>query len=210
MIGRIQGTLLEKQAPYLLIDVGGVGYEIQAPMTTFYRLPDTGADVVLHTHFSVSENAQQLFGFFEKQDRQLFRALIKVNGVGPKMALAILSGMEAQDFARCVAEDNATALVKVPGVGKKTAERLIVEMRDRLKDLAVTTPALTELEVASGGSKPVTEDDVAGEAESALIALGYKPAEASKVIARVLKEKAWQELRSEELIRLALRSMLPA
>lgn len=207
MIGRLQGQLLEKHPPHLLIDIQGVGYDVLAPMSTFYRLPELGATVVLHTHFSVSETAQQLYGFIEQNDRLLFRQLIKINGVGPKMALAILSGMETQDFVRCVAADNVSALVKVPGVGKKTAERLIVEMRDRLKDWSIAD--------VNGGESSVTDiaqgfaaNDIIADAESALVALGYKPVEAAKVVAAVQREQEVE--RSEDLIRLALRSMLPA
>ncbi|TQV86109.1 Holliday junction branch migration protein RuvA [Exilibacterium tricleocarpae] len=207
MIGRLSGVLLEKQPPLLLIDVQGVGYEVQAPMTTFYRLPELGAEVSLHTHFAVSETAQQLFGFAEPRDRQLFRALIKVNGVGPKMALGILSGMEAIDVARCVMDNNVAALVKVPGVGKKTAERLVVEMRDRLKDWDSQAAPAGDLEAAVGAVSPPHHNAVVEEAESALIALGYKPTEAAKVIAGILREQP--VTRSEELIRLALRSMVP-
>ncbi|MGD8174528.1 Holliday junction branch migration protein RuvA [Marinimicrobium sp. ARAG 43.8] len=202
MIGRLRGTLLEKQPPHLLIDVNGVGYEVQAPMTTFYRLPELGADVTLHTHLSVSETSQQLFAFAEERDRQLFRTLIKVSGVGPKMAIAILSGMESDDVVRCVREDKVTALTKVPGVGKKTAERLVIELRDRLKawsapreDLA--GDLLPELETAGNGHQD--------EAESALIALGYKPTEAARMIAAAARQSP--EAGSQELIRLALKSL---
>ncbi len=212
MIGRLTGILAEKQPPLLLLEVQGVGYEVQAPMTTFYRLPDLGGEVTLHTHFSVSENLQQLFGFADKRDRQLFRALIKVNGVGPKLALGILSGMEADDFVRCVSEDNTAALVRVPGVGKKTAERLVVEMRDRIKDWNAAASPVGEVVVEN---TPVAgfgrESDRVAEAESALVALGYKPAEAAKLVANILKKQdnGTETLRSEDMIRLALRSALP-
>ena len=203
MIGRLQGLLLEKQPPELLVDVSGVGYDVMAPMSTFYQLPALGAEVILHTHFSVSENAQQLFGFYLKEDRALFRQLIKVNGVGPKMALGIMSGMESDDFVRCVRDNNVTALVKVPGVGKKTAERLIIEMRDRLGDWHLS------------GASPVTalpsaqkqSNDMVSEAESALIALGYKPVEAAKAVSGVLNQHSVE--RCEDIIRLALRGMMP-
>jgi len=208
MIGRLRGKLIEKQPPYLLVDVNGVGYEVQAPMTTFYHLPELGTEVVLHTHFAVSENAQQLYGFAQKRERQLFRTLIKVNGVGPKMAVAILSGMEADTIARCVMEDNSAALVKVPGVGKKTAERLIIELRDKLKDWEVDILPLGELEAASNAAEQEAVNDMLAEAESALIALGYKPAEATRAVASVAKNT--DVTRSEELIRMALRSMVPA
>ncbi len=205
MIGRLKGTLLEKQPPLLLLDVNGVGYEVQAPMTTFYKLPMLGEAAILHIHFSVSENAQQLFGFCDKQERELFRTLIKVSGVGPKMAVAILSGMEAESFVRCVMEDNVAALVKVPGVGKKTAERLIIELRDKLKNWQLQAQPLTEMEAATPQAHNVA--NILEEAESALISLGYKPAEASRVVAKALKTNDVNS--SEELIRVSLRSMLP-
>ncbi len=204
MIGRLRGVLLEKQPPHLLVDVHGVGYDLLAPMTTFYSLPAVGEEVVLHTHFSVSENAQQLFAFINKEDRALFRQLIKVSNVGPKMALGILSGMDSSEFVRCVMNNNLNALVQVPGVGKKTAERLIVEMRDRLRDWSAAAdgpiPAPAKAAVTS-------ENQIVADAESALIALGYKPVEAAKAINGVLSEHNVE--RSEDLIRLALRSMMP-
>ncbi len=205
MIGRLKGFLLEKEPPHLLVDVQGVGYDLLAPMTSFYQLPDVGEEVVLHTHFAVSETSQQLYAFHDKEDRQLFRQLIKVSGVGPKMALAILSGMEATMFVRCVMEDNTAALVKVPGVGKKTAERLIIEMRDKLKSWEFSTDALPTdggVVLPTAGNK-----NFIAEAESALVSLGYKPVEASRAVSAVLDEHEVQ--RSEDLIRLALRAMLP-
>lgn len=201
MIGRLSGVLLEKQPPYLLIDVSGVGYEAQAPMTSFYPMPAVGEEVVLHTHLSVSENAHQLFAFYTQDERRLFRTLIKVSGVGPKMALAILSGMPVNDFVHCVMSDNVAALVKVPGVGKKTAERLIIEVKDKLKDWGVgevSTPA----EMLD---QPVAASMITADAESALIALGYKPTDAAKVIASV--QQSSSPANSEELIRLALKSL---
>lgn len=204
MIGRIVGRLIEKQPPYLLVDVQGVGYEIQAPMTSIYQLPETGQPVTLYTHLAVSETAHQLFGFARKQDRELFRTLIKVSGVGPKMALAILSGMEAAAIARCVAEDNVSALTKVPGVGKKTAERLVIELRDKLGGFADGGSALVALEKASGAP---AEPDARDDAEAALVSLGYKPTDASKAIAQV--HKSQPSASSQELIRLALKAMIP-
>lgn len=204
MIGRLRGTLIEKQPPYLLIDVHGVGYEVQAPMTTFYRLPELGGEALLYTHLAVSETAQQLFGFADERDRKLFRTLIKVSGVGPKLAIAILSGMEADDIARCVREDKVSALVKVPGVGKKTAERLVIELRDRLKAWDLPRPDLKESDLL-----PETLEqplgDRQGEAESALISLGYKPAEAARMISAAARQEPAAS--SQELIRLALRSI---
>lgn len=205
MIGRLRGILIEKQPPYLLLDVGGVGYELQAPMTTFYRLPAVGVEVTLHTHLSITENLHQLFGFIDQRDRSLFRTLIKVNGVGPKMAVAILSGMESDDIARCVRDDNTTALTKVPGVGKKTAERLVIELRDRLKTWDLPH---NESVAPAQSSLSINANDVYAEAESALISLGYKPADASKMIALAARQQP--EARSEELIRLALRSIASA
>lgn len=197
MIGRIRGKLLEKQAPELLVDVNGVGYEIQAPMTTIYQLPALGEHVELFTHLVVREDAHLLFGFATLQDRSMFRALIKVNGVGPKLALTILSGMDVNDFVRCVRDDNAAGLVKLPGVGKKTAERLLIEMRDRLRDWHVDGVTVSE-----GSAKlPARENDYLFEAESALISLGYKPAEATKMIAAVKNEGTTSEI----LIRAALK-----
>ncbi|MFL0811636.1 MAG: Holliday junction branch migration protein RuvA [Agarilytica sp.] len=216
MIGRLSGTLLEKLAPHVLLDVQGVGYELQAPMTTFFRLPKLGEKVVLHTHFSVSENAQQLFGFVDTRDRELFRLLIKVSGVGPKMAVGIMS-MEANDIVRCILNDRVSALVKVPGVGKKTAERLIVEMRDKLKDWSIPSASEVSGELDANVDEAAgiikledsqsPQNNIVAEAESALVALGYKPTEASKAVSAAMKEDIQ---RSEDLIRQALRSMLPA
>ncbi len=204
MIGRIEGRLIEKQAPELLVDIGGVGYEIQAPMSTFYQLPELGETVVLHTHFVVREDAQLLYGFSDKDERLLFRTLIRINGVGPKMALAILSGMNAVEFVNCVHNNDTAALVKLPGVGKKTAERLIVEMRDKLKDWQ------PEGEFVDIGKSQVvsahSNNALLSDAHSALVALGYKPQEASKAINAVYNDSIAS---SEELIRSALKSMIP-
>lgn len=203
MIGRLRGVLLEKQAPYLLLDVNGVAYEVQAPMTTFYRLPAIGQDVILHTHLSITENLHQLFGFFEQRDRSLFRTLIKVNGIGPKSAISILSGMEADDIARCVRDNNIKALTKIPGIGQKTAERLVIELRDRLKNWdAPQGDAQAHNEIQTLAST----NDAYSEAESALISLGYKPNEATKMIATAAKQKP--DAKSEELIRLALKAQV--
>lgn len=202
MIGRLRGILVEKQPPYLLVDVNGVGYELQAPMTTFYRLPAVGSELILHTHLSISENLHQLFGFIDQRDRSLFRTLIKVSSVGPKLAIAILSGMESDDIARCVRDNNVAALTKVPGIGTKTAERLVIELRDRLKNW--NSPS-GDLSMHGEISKPVGSSDAYAAAESALISLGYKPVEAAKMIATAAKQKP--DAKSEELIRLALRAM---
>ena len=191
-----------------MLDINGVGYDLLAPMTTFYRLPELNQPVVLHTHFSVSETSQQLFGFISLDDREMFRLLIKVNGVGPKMAVGIMS-METADIVRCVRSDNVAALVKVPGVGKKTAERLIIEMRDKLK--AWTSGAADSVQGSqtllgnTGDENP--QRTIVAEAESALIALGYKPVDAAKAVSAAMNDDVE---RSEELIRRALRNMLPA
>lgn len=198
MIGRIRGVILEKQAPMLLIDVNGVGYEVLAPMTTIYQLPAVGETVVLHTHMVVREDAQLLYGFADQRDRHLFQTLIRVNGVGPKLALTILSGIDTDDFVRSVRSGDTATLVKLPGVGKKTAERLLVEMKDRLKEWQVAAgEAVSGAAEAPGGR--------IAEAESALVALGYKPAEASKAIAAVNNDSIGS---SEELIRQALKRMV--
>lgn len=202
MIGRLKGILVEKQPPQLLLDVNGVGYEVDASMNTFYKLPELNKQVVLFTHLVVREDAQQLFGFYDKSERSMFRTLIKVNGVGPKMALAILSGMDVSEFVRCVRDNDTKGLVKLPGVGKKTAERLIIEMRDKLKDFESASDGVSELpKVVSSQS---ASNQVVVDAESALIALGYKPQDASKAIAKI----DVAALSSEEVIRLALKNMV--
>lgn len=198
MIGRLNGTLLERQAPDLLIDVQGVGYEVQVSLTTFFDLPAPGESVMLHTHLVVREDAQQLYGFAERGERELFRHLIKVSGVGPKLALAILSGMNAGEFVRTVQDNDVATLVRLPGVGKKTAERLIVEMRDRLQDFSAGE------EVAPAKPAQLGLSDAVQEAESALVSLGYKPQEAARMVNAVADEGQT----SQELIRLALKSMV--
>ena len=145
MIGRLRGTLIEKMSPEILIECHGVGYEVTMPMTSIYALPELNQQATLYTHFVVREDAQLLYGFANKVERKLFRLLIKVNGVGPKLALAILSGMSADQFVSCVVHDDLSTIVKIPGVGKKTAERLLIEMRDRLKDWQ--TDSLTHLPI---------------------------------------------------------------
>ncbi|MGS2723780.1 Holliday junction branch migration protein RuvA [Porticoccus sp. GXU_MW_L64] len=199
MIGRLSGVLLEKQAPDLLLDVQGVGYEVQVSLTTFFELPNSGEPVTLYTHFVVRDDAQLLYGFSGQRERELFRTLIKVNGVGPKMALAILSGMNPDEFVRCVQGNDVTALVRLPGVGKKTAERLIIEMRDRLKEWGVDSNA----PVAEQAPATVS---VSEEAESALIALGYKPQEAARMISAVVGKA--DNPSCEALIRLALQNLV--
>jgi len=200
MIGRLQGFLLEKQAPELLIDVQGVGYEVQAPLSTFAVLGTPGEPVTLYTHLAVREDAHQLYGFSDKSQRTLFRTLIKVSGVGPKLALAILSGMDVNAFANCVHTEDVKSLTRLPGVGKKTAERLIVEMRDRLKEWQAPAP----LWAMADQEEKNSADQALAEAESALVALGYKPQDASKMLLKV----ADQCSSPEEMIRLALRNSL--
>lgn len=202
MIGRIRGTLVYKQPPDILVDVAGVGYDIQVPMSTLFQLPELGADVTLLTHFVVREDAQLLYGFIDERDRALFRQLVKVSGVGPKLALTILSGMDATEFARCVQRDDLSALVALPGVGKKTAERLLVEMRDKLKNwLGQWAQAGTA--VPAAGYVPA--NDAVADAEGALVALGYKPAEAARMIAGVNDADS---AGSEDLIRRALKAVV--
>jgi len=194
MIGRLRGIILEKQAPDLVIDVQGVGYEVAAPMSTFFNLPAINEEVNLYTHLVVREDAQLLYGFATTRERLLFRSLLKVNGVGAKLALTILSGSEVDDFSRCVQEGDAASLTRLPGVGKKTAERLIIEMRDRLKDIS---GAMGLKPVASAAAKLAGAKD---EAAEALVSLGYKPAEAVKMI-RGLESDG---LNTEQIIKLAL------
>lgn len=194
MIGRLRGIILEKQAPDLVLDVKGVGYEVAAPMSTFFNLPAIDEEVTLFTHLVVREDAQLLYGFATVRERLLFRSLLKVNGVGAKLALTILSGSDVDDFSRSVQEGDAASLTRLPGVGKKTAERLIIEMRDRLKDIS-----------GAMGLKPVVSDaaKLAGakdEAAEALVSLGYKLAEAEKMIRSIDTDG----LNTEQVIKLAL------
>jgi len=198
MIGQLRGRIVHKHPPTLLLDVHGVGYEVEAPMTTFYDLAEANGEVTLYTHLVVREDAQLLFGFSRPRQRELFRSLLKVNGIGPRVALAILSGLTAEEFVACVAGEDVARLTHVPGIGRKTAQRLIVEMRDRV--LADDGFAA----VAGGAAAP--PQDAVGEAVSALIALGYKPQEASRAVRAV----GGDGLASEELIRLALRSIAGA
>lgn len=206
MIGRLRGIILEKQAPELLLEVGGVGYEIAMPLTSFYQLPEAGNEATVYTHFVVREDAQLLYGFINQTERSLFRQLIKANGVGPKLALTILSGMTAQQFVRCVQLDDVTTLVKLPGVGKKTAERLLVEMRDRLKDwgLPVITPVTDSMIIQDDEAVFSLPESAEQDAISALISLGYSQLQASKAVQKVKRPDAG----SEQMIKDALRSMI--
>ncbi|TBN48916.1 Holliday junction branch migration protein RuvA [Pseudomonas sp. BGI-2] len=204
MIGRLRGTLAEKQPPHLILDVNGLGYELEVPMTTLYRLPSVGEPLTLHTHLVVREDAQLLYGFFGKRERDFFRELIRLNGVGPKLALALMSSLEVDELVRCVQSQDTSALTKVPGVGKKTAERLLVELKDRFKAWE-TVPAMFALVPNQpGGPDAAPVATAENDAVSALVSLGYKPQEASKAISAI-KEKG---LSSEDMIRRALKGMI--
>lgn len=198
MIGQIRGIILEKQAPLLLIDVQGIAYEVDAPMSTFYQLPELGAEVTLLTHFVVREDAQLLYGFYTRDERTLFRTLLKVNGVGPKLALTILSSASPEELVRCVVHNDTANLVRLPGVGKKTAERLIIELRDKLKDWTQAEHAEMLVPATESRSR-IMQDAIA-----ALISLGYKQADSNRIVAKIDDGT----LSSEELIRRALREMM--
>ncbi|CAB0149464.1 Holliday junction ATP-dependent DNA helicase RuvA [Pseudidiomarina piscicola] len=206
MIGQLNGLLISKQPPEILIDVQGVGYEVQMPMTCLYDLPDVGETVTVVTHFVVREDAQLLYGFNTFAERGLFRQLIKAQGVGPKLALTIMSGMTAQQFVAAVSHEDVTSLVKLPGVGRKTAERLVVEMRDRLQNWTSATPATDAAPIDFGDLAPTVErSSPRADAVGALMALGYKPAQAEKAVAAAVKASG--DVGSEELIRTALKNM---
>jgi len=195
MIAWLKGELLEKQPPSILLNVNGVGYELEAPMSTFYELPEVGQTATLYVHMVVREDAQLLFGFASKQQRELFRSLVKVNGVGPKVALAILSTLTAQELLSCMVNEDVTQLCKVPGIGKKTAQRLVVEMKDRLEK------EFAGVEFDSTDQKSGASND-RNDAIAALVSLGYKNTDAAKVV-----KSLPNDLSSEELIRQALRSL---
>ena len=202
MIGQVFGIILEKQAPQLVVNVNGLGYEIDAPMSTFYQLPDVGQEVKLFTHFVVREDAQHLYGFFTREERTLFRTLLKVNGVGPRMALTVLSSAAPEEFVRWVLDNDTASLVRLPGIGKKTAERLVIEMRDKLSDWY-------KAELPAGAAAPVHADkghrhQSLQDAIAALVALGYKHPEANRTVTKIDDGQAT----SEELIRRALREMM--
>lgn len=199
MISRLRGVLIEKQPPLLVIDVQGVGYEVLAPMPTFYNLPEIKNEISLLTHFVVREDAQILYGFINESDRSLFRDLIRVSGVGPKLALSILSSMELPTFVQCIHENNTGRLIRIPGVGKKMAERLVIEMRDRLKNWQTTTLTPSTAPLITQGITTPVEDAI-----SALVSLGYKPTDARRWVQGVAEEG----LTSEVLIRRALQSAL--
>jgi holliday junction DNA helicase RuvA len=199
MIGRLRGTLISKQPPWLLVEVGGVGYELEAPMSTIYDLPPTGKEVILLTHYAVKEDSVALYGFLHEAERTLFRNLQKVSGIGAKIALAVLSGVSVNDFARLVQAADVVALTKIPGIGKKTAERIVVELRDRVEGLGTSLPGAS----GKGAGVPL---DPAGEATVALQQLGYKPAE----VARLVQKVAAEGDDAEAIIRKALRAALGA
>lgn len=198
MIGRLRGTLLDKQPPWLVVDVAGVGYELEASMTTLVALPGNGESVSLYTHLSVRDDAHLLYGFAREQERALFRALIKVNGIGPKLALAILSGMDEDAFIRCVMDDDVKSLTRLPGVGKKTAERLIIEMRDRFPHWEASQGAVGLDRPVAPGDQTASGNALA-DAEAALVSLGYKPAEATRMLSGLD-----ETLATEALIKAAL------
>jgi Holliday junction DNA helicase RuvA len=197
VIGLLRGCLLDKRPPTLLVDVQGVGYEVDAPMTTFYDLPAVGQEVTLYTHLAVREDAQTLYGFVRLSDRTLFRHLLKVNGVGARLALGVLSGMDAGQFTACVQAGDTAALVRLPGIGRKTAERLVIELRDRLA-------AETGEVAAPAGAVSAPPASPVEDAVSALVGLGYKPQEASRMVRAV----GARDLSSEEIIRQALQSVV--
>lgn len=193
MIGSVQGTVAAKQPPWLMVEVGGIGYELEAPMSTFYVLPALGERVTLYTHLVVRDDAHLLFGFATEPERSLFRALLKVSGVGARVALAVLSGISVDGFVHCIRDGDVATLTRVPGIGRKTAERLVVEMRDRF---AAGMPAGAA--GLPGGAAPAPRE----EAYSALVALGYKPQEATRMLARVDDAAG-----SEDMIRQALQAV---
>ncbi|MDH5436928.1 MAG: Holliday junction branch migration protein RuvA [Gammaproteobacteria bacterium] len=199
MIGRLKGTLITKQPPSLLVDIQGVGYEVDAPMSTFYVLPMLGKEVTLFTHLVVREDAQQLFGFATEHERGLFRNLIRINGVGPRLALTILSGISTDEFTSCVLDGDAASLTRLPGIGKKTAERLIIEMRDKLPEVSVHNQNIVV------GTDMRNQESPVSDAVNALISLGYKSHEASRMVRQV---ENTNELESEDIIRLALKSVV--
>lgn len=198
MIGRLRGILISKQPPSLLVEVGGVGYEVEAPMSTIYDLPGIGKEVVLLTHHAVKEDSVALYGFLHESERTLFRNLLKVSGIGAKIALAVLSGVSTEHFARLVQAGDVVALTKIPGIGKKTAERIVVELRDRVDGLSGMPGAAPR----TAGAPP----DAAGEASVALQQLGYKPAEVARLVQKVAAEGDG----AEAIIRKALRAALGA
>lgn len=196
MIGSLSGLVAFRSPPHLLLEVGGIGYEVEAPMSTFYNLPAVGQPTRLLTHLVVREDAHVLYGFATVAERHLFRGLLKVSGVGPKIALAILSGVSVEAFAHCVKAEDAAALTRIPGVGRKTAERLLIEMRDRLEPPAAAAAGPLDAGVNAGAPE--------AEAFSALIALGYRPQEASRMLRGAQGAQGAEVASTEDLIRRAL------
>ncbi|MBT8445333.1 MAG: Holliday junction branch migration protein RuvA [Gammaproteobacteria bacterium] len=196
MIGFVRGRLAHKEPPWVVIDVGGVGYEIEAPMSTIFRLPDVGNDVQLRTHLVVREDAQTLFGFSTEEERSLFRNLIKVSGVGAKLALTILSGISVEGFKQCVLTEDKAALVRLPGIGRKTAERLILDMRDRIDGAVLTT---------AGAVAPGEPASARADAFNALVSLGYRPGEVQKMLDKVDTDG----VDTEDILRSVLRAAAP-
>ncbi len=193
MIGHLRGRLVRKAPPALIVDVNGVGYELEAPMSTFYRLPELGSEVELHTHLVVREDAQLLYGFATEDERRLFRDLLRVTGIGPKIGLALLSGIDVETFMRCVEAEDTQALTRIPGIGRKTAERLLIEMRDRIRALG---------QLPAGETATATRGGPRAEAYAALVALGYRPVEVNRLLQGVEQDGAG----TEELIRRALQA----
>ena len=196
MISRLAGTLIFKQPPLMVIDVGGVGYEVEAPLSVFQDLPETGHDVIILTHLSIKDDSHTLYGFSSEAERTLFRQLLKISGIGAKLALTILSGASGDELARYVAENDSASLIRLPGIGKKTAERIIIELRDKLDAIPVGG-------IAAGGG-PAVPGDAVSEAVTALNALGYKPQESSRMVRSV----AEPDMSVEDIIRHALQSMV--
>ena len=201
MIGRLTGVLAAKRAPQILVDCHGVGYEADVSMTTYYQLPEVGEQVSVWTHLQIKDDAHTLIGFMSEQERKLFRQLIRVNGVGPKMALTILSGTDSREFAQCVSQNDIVTLTRLPGVGKKTAERLIIEMRDKVDDLLSDDSSVLEGELSLMSSAPSHKN----EAIEALQALGYKPADAEKMVKQA-EQTTDSEMTASALIRKALQA----
>jgi Holliday junction DNA helicase RuvA len=197
MIARLAGTLIHKQPPLMVIDIGGVGYEVEAPLSVFYDLPEVGKPVVVLTHLSIKDDAHTLYGFADDSQRRLFRQLLKISGIGAKLALTILSGVTADQLSRYVADNDAASLTRLPGIGKKTAQRIIIEMRDKLDVLSGPGGAT----IQPGGAVPAA---ATSEATHALISLGYKPQE----VARMVRSVAEPDLSAEDIIRRALQSMI--
>ena len=197
MIARLAGTLIYKQPPLMVIDVAGVGYEVEAPLSVFYDLPEIGQPIVILTHLSIKDDSHTLYGFASEAERTLFRQLLKISGIGAKLALTILSGASGEELARYVAEGDSAALVRLPGIGKKTAERIIIELRDKLDVVPTASTPVS----ASGEALPA---NASSEAITALNALGYKPQESSSLVRKVAKP----DMSVEEIIRMALQSMV--